>query len=187
MLKSINKYLNLSVVVSILFVILGIVLMVWPETSLNTISYVLATFLIIYGIYNFIDGFTINPIFYFMQMTNSILSVIFGIVLLVNPTFFEKLIPIVLGIFFIISGSFKVRMSFIIKGVTGNWFLSLITSIIMILCGIVLIMNPMITAIVVTSMIGIILVIYSIFDIIDTFIFKARVKDISKYFEKLLK
>ena len=62
MSKEINKYLNLSIVMSILFVILGIILVVSPESSINTIAYMLASFLLVYGTFNFIDSFTINPI-----------------------------------------------------------------------------------------------------------------------------
>lgn len=187
MRKEINKYLNLSIVMSILFAILGIILVVSPESSISTISYMLAAFLLVYGIYNFIDSFTINPIFFFMKMTSSVISIILGIVIFLNPEIFKNLIPISLGIFFVINGIFKTRMSFIIKDVDNYFILSLIASILTIICGIVLIINPSISAIMITTMIGIIVIVYAIFDIVDAFILKHKVKEISKYFEGLLK
>lgn len=187
MLEAIKKYLNLSIVMSVSFVILGIILIVWPRTSLDIISYIIATFLIICGIYNFIDSFKINPIFSFIQITSSTLSLVLGITLFLNPTLFEKLIPIVLGILFIVNGSFKARISFILKETTSNWWLSLILSILTIICGILLLVNPSISMIMITTLIGIILVAYALSDIIDTIIFKGYIKDISKYFDKLLK
>ena len=187
MSKEINKYLNLSIVMSILFVILGIILVISPESSINTIAYMLASFLLVYGTFNFIDSFTINPIFFFFQMVTSILSFLLGICVFLNPSIFESIIPIVLGIFFIISGAFSSRLSFVIKNIDSGFILSLISSILMIICGVILIINPTGTIILITTFIGIMLIVYSISNIIDMSIFKSKVKEIDKYFDKLLK
>lgn len=187
MLKTINKSLNVSIILSILFGIMGIVLIIWPKTSLETFAYIIGAILLVYGTFNFIDSFTVNPVFCLPQMTTSILSALFGILVFLKPNIFESLLPIVLGIFFIINGSFKARMSFILKKVDSSWVLSLITSIFMIICGIILLINPQGTALMLTSLIGIIMTIYAISDIIDTCVFKSRVKEVSRYFEKLLK
>ena len=74
MIKTINKYLNLSIILSILFGIIGIFLMIWPKSSLDTFVYIIGSALLVYGIFNFIDSFTINPIFCLPQMTSSVLS-----------------------------------------------------------------------------------------------------------------
>ena len=59
-------------------------------------------------------------------------------------------------------------MAFIIKNIDNYFVLSVITSVL-------------------TIMIGIVVLVYAIFDIVDAFILKHRVKEISKYFEQLLK
>ena len=177
MIKKINEYINLSIILSVLFMIVGILLIVWPKASLDTFAYVIGTIMIIYGIYSFIDSFSINPALCLFQMTNSILSFLLGICVFLNPSIFESILPIALGIFFIISGAFSSRISFI----------SLFTSILMIICGVVLIINPGNTALVITTLIGIVLIVYSVSAIVDMFVFKSRVKEIDKYFSKLLK
>ena len=90
MSKEINKYLNLSIVMSVLFAILGVILVVSPNSSLDTIAYLLAAFLLVYGTYNFIDSFAIHPIFFFMKMASSVISIILGIVIFLNPEIFKK-------------------------------------------------------------------------------------------------
>lgn len=187
MIKTINKYLNLSIILSILFGIIGIFLMIWPKSSLDTFAYIIGSALLVYGIFNFIDSFTINPIFCLPQMTSSVLSALLGILIFLNPNIFESLLPIVLGIFFIINGAFKSRMSFVLKKIDSSWVLSLITSLLMIICGFILIINPRISAIMITTLMGIILMVYAISDIIDMFVFKSKIKNISKYFEKYIK
>ena len=183
MIKKINEYINLSIILSVLFMIVGILLIVWPKASLDTFAYVIGTIMIIYGIYSFIDSFSINPALCLFQMTNSILSFLLGICVFLNPSIFA----IALGIFFIISGAFSSRISFIIKDIDNSYILSLFTSILMIICGVVLIINPGNTALVITTLIGIILIVYSVSAIVDMFVFKSRVKEIDKYFSKLLK
>ena len=79
MIKKINEYINLSIILSVLFMIVGILLIVWPKASLDTFAYVIGTIMIIYGIYSFIDSFSINPALCLFQMTNSILSFLLGI------------------------------------------------------------------------------------------------------------
>ena len=136
MSKEINKYLNLSIVMSVLFAILGVILVVSPNSSLDTIAYLLAAFLLVYGTYNFIDSFAIHPIFFFMKMASSVISILLGIIIFLNPEIFKNLIPIALGIFFIINGIFKTRMAFIIKNIDNYFVLSVITSVLTIICGI---------------------------------------------------
>ncbi len=73
------------------------------------------------------------------------------------------------------------------KNIDNYFVLSVITSVLTIICGIVLIINPSISAVMITTMIGIVVLVYAVFDIVDAFILKHRVKEISKYFEQLLK
>lgn len=186
-MKTINKFINLSLILSILFIILGITLLVMPEASLESISYMLGAFLLVYGIYNFIDSFRGYVLGYFIQMPIAVLSIILGIVIYLNPNILETLIPVILGIFFIVNGLFKMKLSFIFKDVSSNFVLSLITSILMVICGLLLFVNPKESAILITSVVGMSLTIYAISDLIDMFIFKKRIKDIENYFNKLLK
>lgn len=186
MIKSINKYINLSILLSILFALCGVILIVWPKASLDTIGYILGAFLLVYGITNFIDSFTISPIFCLIEMISSVLSIVIGVAVFLNPNIMENLLPILLGIFFIISGAFKARISYIIKS-ADDYLLPIITSILMILCGIILIVYPQDSAIAVAILTGVIMLIYGISDVIDMIVFKSNVKSIEKYFDKLIK
>ena len=95
MSKEINKYLNLSIVMSVLFAILGVILVVSPNSSLDTIAYLLAAFLLVYGTYNFIDSFAIHPIFFFMKMASSVISILLGIIIFLNPEIYKNIIPLI--------------------------------------------------------------------------------------------
>lgn len=109
------------------------------------------------------------------------------IVAFLNPNAFEKIIPIVLEISFIINGCFKIRMSFVIKSVDNSGYFTLIALILMIIFRFVLILDPKVSVLMLTTMIGILLMIYSISSIIDIIIFKKRIKEITKYFDGLFR
>ena len=95
MIKKINEYINLSIILSVLFMIVGILLIVWPKASLDTFAYVIGTIMIIYGIYSFIDSFSINPALCLFQMTNSILYIfllldgVFGNVIILSCSWYR--------------------------------------------------------------------------------------------------
>lgn len=186
-LKKIKRYINLTIVLSILFGICGFLLIIWPKASLDVLAYLIGAFLIGYGIYNFVDSFNVNPVFCLVQTTTSVFSFLLGATVFLNPGIFESLLPIVLGIFFIVNGTFKTRVSFLLREVNSRFTISIITSILMILCGVVLIIRPLASAVMLTSVMGAVIFVYAVSDIIDMVVFKGRVNDIGKYFDKLLK
>ena len=64
-----------------------------------------------------------------------------------------------------------------------NWLILFILSILSIVCGIIVIANPTIGRVAITSYIGIIIAFYSLSVLVDTFIFKKNIKDIIKLIE----
>ena len=179
--KLINRIfciLNLS---SIMFLIVGVILAAFPEISLSIISYSIAIILILLGITMMTDS---TKTIFMSSFSIGLIALVFGIIILITPAFLTNIITIVLGIIFVVEGISRANLSITIKNI-GNerWYCSMIVAIINILCGIMLIIKPSFSAITITSLIGIILIIYSISDIIDILIVKRKIKDISKIFK----
>ncbi len=189
MLKKLNTFINYSILISILLTILGIVMIIFPKTSLNTFAIILAIFLIIGGIYLIILDIRMHenliPVDTLFQ---GILSIIVGILMFIYPDTLSIIIPIALGTWFILSSIVKLRISLPLRYIDSSLVtITIILSILSIICGIVLIINPTITSITITLLAGITLVIYSISDIIDMIIFKKNIKEIVKNFKKNIK
>lgn len=188
MLKKLNRLINSSIFFSILLVLLGIAMCFLPQASLKVFSYILAILLIINGLSQIILDFKMRNYFIvFNQLLPSILSILFGVVICFYPDTLALLIPIVLGIWFIFSSIFKIQLSMSLKNINNSWILTLLFGIITCICGIVLIINPIFTSITITIFLGIMLIIYSISDIIDMAIFKKHINNIAKYFEEKIK
>lgn len=189
MLKKINKYFNLSISSSILFIILGIIILIFPNLSLNIFSYIMGIFTIILGIYLIILEMKYRNIYALIDTSLSgILSIIVGIIILIYPKTIAIFIPIVLGIWFIISSFMKLRISHYLKYINSSLYLStIIINILSIICGIIFIINPLTSSTVITIYIAILLIIYSISNLSETIILKKNINDIGKHIKKELK
>lgn len=186
MVKKINKYINVSIATSILFALLGIIILLFPKTTLNIFSYATAIILIMTGIYLLIlDIRTRNNLFYMESSFFGILLLVLGFIIIVHPSAFTVLIPLVLGIWFITSSVLKFRFStFLRRDNFGLWVLTLLITILSIVCGVIFILNPIESSKIITSYFGLIMVIYSIADVVDMIIFKMNMKKISKYLKE---
>ena len=55
MLEKFNKFLNSSIVLSVLMFILGLIFMIYPSVSFSVVTYIIAIFLILNGLYFIIE------------------------------------------------------------------------------------------------------------------------------------
>lgn len=66
-----------------------------------------------------------------------------GIILLLYPDILVILIPIVVGMFVIVNSIVDIQLSLVLKDCGYNmWFLSIILSILTIVCGIIIMIKP---------------------------------------------
>lgn len=189
MIKKLKQYLNLSMVMSILFLILGVITLIYPKTTLSVFSYFIAVMSIGLGIYLIVLEFASRNS-YFMIDTglSGVLILVLGIVLLMYPKSLTVLIPICLGIWFIVSSVMKLRFTYLLKNISSGLFVSsIIMGILSIICGILFILNPLESSTVITLSCGILIVVYSISDIIEIFIFKRNMNRISKKIKEDMK
>lgn len=105
--------------------------------------------------------------------------------MILNPDIIKVLFPIVVGIVMIVKSVLDLRISLLLyKNEYSNSLFLFICSIISVICGLFIIINPTIGTIALTTTIGIIIIIYAISNIIDTIVFKKDINEIVKLFEK---
>ena len=80
MLKKFNKYINISIILTLLFLALGILVVCFPTTSIKVIAIIIAILLIVGGIF-LISDYGIS-IFWVNLTAVGILSILMGIILL---------------------------------------------------------------------------------------------------------
>ena len=155
--KKFKNMYKTSIIFSVILFMIGLFLLVKPETTLFAISYFVGIILIIWGIVPVISFFTNKENHSYLEFSFiiGIFALIFGIIVIINPSIIGSIIPLLVGIWMLINGITKLQYAMMLKKYNTNSISALIISIIILLCGLILILNPFKGAIVLTKLIGI--------------------------------
>lgn len=176
--KILKKSGWISILISAIFAILGIILIWKPEETIKVISYVLGGIFIVIGLARIIAYITAKgkSDFYNLDIVFGILAIILGIVTIIYSNMIATFLNLIVGVWIVYSALVRLNVSIKLKNKVNNraWLYTLILAIIMLICGLYVIFNS--TAII--AAIGIAFFIYSIIDIIEQIIFMVNIKDI---------
>lgn len=186
----INKLFKSSIISSIALIAFGLLLILQSEVTIITISYIIGGLLIALGVIAGISFFknikdrNKND----LDIVYGIVCLILGVIVIKNPEAIASIIPFVLGLVIIINSATKLQYSFeLYKEKNSLWLSTLVLSIIMIVCGIVLIFNPFKGAVLLTRIVGVFILIYSVLDLISTFVISKTFKKIQNSIEENIK
>ena len=188
--KMFKRMFQASVFLSVLSLIFGLVLLLNTEDILTTISLVLGGGLLFIGILLCVRYFGKETIISSLEanLQLGILSILLGLTLIIFKNILYILVPILVGIIIIINSINKLDIAFIMKrdGV-DKWYITFISAIITLIAGICLIVNPLGGTFLVTKAVGIIIIISSILDLIDTLNLIIQIKKTGKELKKIFK
>ena len=108
---------------------------------------------------------------------------IFGVIILLKPRIIADIIPLMLGIWMIINGVTKLAYSLTINKKSKS-LSTIIISIAILVVGLLLVINPFAGAEILTQLIGIALIVYSILDLVEVIFIKKTTKKIDILIEK---
>lgn len=179
-----NKFKSMyrtSVIFSIVLFLVGLFLLLKPETTLHAISYFIGLVLIIWGVIPIISFFSNKETQKYLEFSFicGVFSLIFGIIVMINPNIIGSIIPLLIGIWMMINGVTKLYYSLTLNK-ENDATVSIILSIVILLCGLVLIFNPFGGAVVLTKIIGISVIIYSVIDLVECYTLKKTAKVFTK-------
>ena len=183
----VSKFIKSSIISSIALIAFGILLIFQSEATIITISYIIGAILIVLGVIAIIRFLKhIKDVYRSdLDIVYGIVCIILGIVVVKNPEAIASVIPFVLGLVIIVNSATKLQYSLELhKEKNELWLSTLILSIIMAICGIVLIFNPFKGAVLLTRIVGIFILIYSVLDIISTFVINHTFKTIKNEIEE---
>ena len=128
------------------YVVLGLVFLFWPELSLMTLCYAFGILTIVYGIVHLIGYFVRDRLIsvFRYDLVIGIIAVALGIMMLIRPQYIVSILPILLGIFIILSSIMKIQNAIDLKRVDyPRWWLILVFALISIALGAILIWQPL--------------------------------------------
>ena len=181
-MKKSKSILYSSLISSIVFLLFGLILFFNPEVTISSISYILGGILIIIGFINFLKYVLNNDKViksFDFNLVYGIVGMIAGVVLVLNPTAIATIIPLIIGVIVVVSSAIKINYSLLLKQMNNiKWKPAFIVSLLSLICGIVLILNPFKGAVVITKAIGLLIITYAILEIIEFIILLKSLKNV---------
>ena len=190
-MKEKKKLFNIAtygqMLIDIILFALGVYSASNPTSSNTVIGVAFGICLSIVGIYNIIKSiFNIHKgPFFVVDIVYGILSIIAGIFIIINPLSLTGILSVGIGLWLIISASFKFALALQLrKFAEETWLFSMVISILVLILGIIVMINPFSTALVLTTFVGIMMCVYSSIDFLQQILFRKRVKEtINIFFE----
>lgn len=172
---------------ALLCVILGIVLVIYPNTSLALVCRAVGVIVLITG-----AGFLISHVrggifswFYKLDLILGVLFVILGGYILLNPLGLLSIIPIVFGVLLIYHGISDLRQALELRKYEADrWWISIIIAVITIALGIMIMKNPFSTIDMLMRIIGICLIYDGLSDLLLVEKFSRSIRNFQAYEEK---
>ena len=176
--KILKKSGTLSIIESVIFAILGLILIANREQTVKVISYILGAGLIIIGAYKILiyvqekgkkDSFN-------YQLIYGIMAIVIGLIAIIYSSTIGTIFRIIIGVWIIYSAVVRASSALKLKTVNSKiWIYTLIIAIAMFACGLYVVLNE--GTVIVT--IGILMVIYGAMDIIENIIFIKHINDLN--------
>lgn len=188
-MKLISKLKSFYFLVSIIYVIVGIIMITNPHFVCNAINYILGSLVILYGIVYLINLYQKKEfeLFNKFNFLAGVMCISFGVFLLLNSSVLMSLIPFCSGILILIDAIYQIRHSISLKYLNSSkWWVNLIVGLLFLGFAVFLMINANNVTYVVVRIIGGVLIFDAIMDFYTFFCLKKYRDNGSKVSRKVL-
>ena len=164
-----NNTSNNDLTNTIILGLVGLVLLLIPDTLNKLLGIIVGFCLLLLGIYSIYQY--LQQKLFSSNLISGILYSILGLIVLLYPGSVLRAVAIGIGFSLIVVGFTKLREALLLKDVNTKWIGTLIISILIITLGLLLIFNPF-SGVAITKLSGGFLLCVAIFNIVDKYIFQ---------------
>ena len=178
--RNIRGVRNEMIIMNVATIILGILMVMFPDTINGLICQSIGAVLCVWGIIRIVKYFMerAENVFGSFGLVQGVAMLGFGIFLLVNPNFFVGFIDMVLGIVLLVMAVIKLQYAFdFLKLDSTRWWIQLIGAVIMAVLGILALTKPFGAANIVMILIGAGLIFSGLWDMISMHRMAGFVRD----------
>lgn len=184
-----KKAYNMTFASSIICFFLGLLIFARADLAVKMVSIVFGIVFIILGIIviiNYFDDGALRLLFGY-SVLYGVVDIIAGIAMLINPKIIYIIISLFVAVNLLIEFVSKMQMSLIMKKYEiDGWFFQIIISIVLLLCAIIVIINPAQGTIVIARVVAGIIMIVSVLNLVDCLIIKDKIKNLKKTIKDIL-
>ncbi len=187
-MEVIRKLKRSAYFVSIIYIIIGLIMLLNPMFVRNAVNYIMGVFAILYGVVYIITVYQKKDTEFYSKfdLLGGILCISFGLFLIVNPDILFSLIPFCAGVLIFMDALTMIYQSISLKRLdVKKWWINLIISVIFLLFAIYIIVNAKDISDVLIRIIGAFLIIDAVMDFINTMILSKKIEKIDNKSEDI--
>jgi len=181
-----SNLLNISFLMVALDMLVGLILVFYTEIASNVVLVMVGSLMVVHGLFAFINYFYDglgNKIFN-IELIFGIFSLLIGILVILNPITTINILGIGFGLWLVVSGLeylyYSIKFWKVKEDITS---LIGFISVLVIIMGISIIINPFSKFMLISKLVGIFIVANAVFNIVRIVLFKKRAKNLLKIFE----
>lgn len=176
----IKKFKNYSFAVSILYIVVGLIMLLNPKFVCDAVNYIIGSLVMLYGIIYLINLYQQREfeLFNKFNFLAGVMCISFGVFLILNSNVLMSLIPFCSGVIIFIDAIYQIRNSISLKSL-GNrhWWINLVVGLLFLGFAIFIMAKSENISQLVIQFIGAILIIDAIMDFYTYFMLKKGSKD----------
>ncbi len=180
-MKVIEKVKTFNYFLPIVYFILGLLMVIFPGTVNDIINYIIGGLLILFGVDYIIRYLSNNKVTTYSKygLTVGIVPIICGVFLICNPEVLVSIIPFIAGMIILMDAFEKVKHAIDLKKMNlDEWWIDLIVSMLFIVFGLIVIINPFKTAKLLIRILGIFFLVDCFADVWNNFSYeKIKIRD----------
>ncbi|MCM1189343.1 MAG: DUF308 domain-containing protein [bacterium] len=145
-----KRILQNEIISSLLMIVLGIILMVWPGAAMDIACMIIGCGLIIVGAISLIvlfvrqkksgeEGVGKDSI---IAIIKSVVMIVVGIILIAKMKTVVSILPFVIGVLIIVNSTVNVIQSILNRKQSGKWVVSLVIGLVTAVIGILMVADP---------------------------------------------
>lgn len=130
---------------SVAYIVLGLVLVIWPDISVHTFCFVFGIGMIIFGGAHMILYFTKDRFMNVMQpdLVIGVVCISTGCYILLKMEYMLEIIPFAMGIVALLGGIVKIQSAMDLKKLGAvRWYIMLVWALVLLAMGAILVANP---------------------------------------------
>lgn len=164
---------------SILTLVVGIMLAIYPGNTLSLITKVIGVALMILGVVEIIKYFKNVKEDRITSASFALGVILFavGLYLFINDSSLTTIVTTIIGLLICIKSIYKIQLAISLKSYSNSWKYNLVSGLIVLSMGLIIIFYPNATAATILRVIGIILIISSVYEIVESLIVIKKIDD----------
>ena len=178
-----NSYLLSSVVM----IVLGVLLFLFPDTSVRMVCIGIGIVLLVYGLLKLLGLIQYREHFQVIgfQVVLSALPALIGVAMILAPEVFASILPVIVGVFLGIIGAVELHAALSMKKMAfEDWKSSMAVAVMTLVLAVLVLWNPFATVAATVMMIGAVLVISGASNLIQAARVRRKLHRLGKELEK---